>query len=76
MADRVVFRRFTEGDLVALFPDQGEGPGLCNSYQHVGQHGAASLELMADLAEVDMGAPDVLALWNELVAIGYKLEIK
>lgn len=45
--DRVVFRRWKEGDVIALFPDQPEGRGLVNyyiardTYQHVGQHGAA-----------------------------------
>lgn len=42
--DRVVFRvwpRQQGGDVVALFPDQPEGRGLVNSYQHVGQHGSA-----------------------------------
>lgn len=39
--DRVVFRRWKEGGVIALFPDQPEGRGLVNSYEHVGQHGAA-----------------------------------
>ena len=42
---RVVFRVFTGrngGDLIALFPDlKGWGRGECDSYQHIGQHGAA-----------------------------------
>jgi hypothetical protein len=42
--DRVIFRRWKAGDgggVIALFPDQPEGRGRVNSYEHVGQHGAA-----------------------------------
>jgi hypothetical protein len=41
---RVVFR-IGKGNLrglFALFPDDEEGPGLCGSYEHVGQHGSAA----------------------------------
>lgn len=36
----VVFRMYKDHGVIALFPLIEEGPGLCGSYQHVGQHGA------------------------------------
>jgi hypothetical protein len=75
----VVFRRFPEadgGDVIALFPRIPEGPGLIASYQHVGQHGAASRTLLtrgtSPARETD---PDVAALHKELTRIGYKLKV-
>ena len=37
----VVFRRYPDGDIIALFPTLKEQNFLCQSYLHVGQHGAA-----------------------------------
>lgn len=41
---KVVFRKFKEGDVIALFPEVAtDRQGInCLSYQHIGQHGAAS----------------------------------
>lgn len=38
----VIFRKFKDNDIIAVFPGISEGPGLHLSYMHVGQHGAAS----------------------------------
>ncbi|MET7241969.1 hypothetical protein ABZT49_01240 [Methylobacterium sp. EM32] len=46
---RVAFRVFPEGDVIALFPDIVEGTGTISSFQHVGQHGAASRGLVKEL---------------------------
>lgn len=73
---RVVLRRFkTSGEVIALFPDIEEGPGLCMSYMHIGQHGAASRLLAYDTAPARMAEPDTADLVRELTAIGYKLRI-
>ena len=75
----VVFRRWPEiegGDVIALFPTVGEGPGFCASYQHVGQHGTASLSLIEGLEKVGRADPDVLALRQELESIGYRLAVR
>ncbi|HUX02458.1 MAG TPA: hypothetical protein VMY35_15965 [Phycisphaerae bacterium] len=39
----VVFRKWKSGDIIALMPeDPADHDGaFCNSYEHVGQHGAA-----------------------------------
>lgn len=39
--DRVVFRRYKDGQIIALFPNQPEGRGRVNSYMFVGEHGGA-----------------------------------
>lgn len=37
--ERVVFRKFKDGDIIALFPDQYSArTGMIGSYMHVGQH--------------------------------------
>jgi hypothetical protein len=42
----VVFRRWYRQEdgtgIIALFPEDDEGRGMCSSYEHMGQHGAAS----------------------------------
>jgi len=68
--DRVVFRRWKEGDVIALFPDQPEGRGLVNSYQHVGQHGAA--DYRGVVRDTKPAKPvEYRALLRELKSIGY-----
>lgn len=44
---RVVFRKFREGDVIALFCESAQycNPGNVMSYMHVGQHGEASRDL-------------------------------
>jgi hypothetical protein len=56
MLERTVcFRKFENGDVIALFPDQWEGTCQCMSYMHVGQHGGADRQL---LIELDRCEPD------------------
>ena len=68
--DRVIFRKFPEGDVIALFPDQAEGRGRINSYQHVGQHGAADYALLKELRVAKPA--EYRSLLQELKNIGYK----
>lgn len=74
---RVIFRKFKKGgEIIALFP---ELPGTrawyadCASYMHIGQHGAASI----DLASVTKKAEphEIKPLAKELEGMGYNLEI-
>lgn len=68
---KVIYKVFPEGDVIALFP---EFPGdmnpyeTCESYQHIGQHGAASVGL-ASLRPATPTEVDPLRL--ELESIGY-----
>ncbi len=64
---------FLDDSLIALFPDEvADDKGNISSYQHIGQHSAASPELM-DNTKAD--ALDYDALATELEGLGYNLEV-
>ena len=54
---KVAFRIFPDPDyfdnpgiqVVALFPEVEDSPGLIMSYMHIGQHGSANPSLLKDL---------------------------
>lgn len=66
----VFFRKFPEGDTIAIFPDEmADLNGNVMSYQKIGQHGACSPEL---LKELDIPSyEDALLLFKELEKCGY-----
>lgn len=67
---KVIFRKFRDGSVIALFPNiPWDNNGNIASYMHVGQHGGASPLIVADtkLAEKDEYAP----LLRELKSLGY-----
>lgn len=70
----VVFRKFPEGDIIALFINvPGDNNGNILSYQHTGQHGAAHPDLVTDL---EAATPEEYKdLQKELETIGYDLNI-
>lgn len=72
METKVLFRKF-RGDVIALFPElPGDyDPDTCLSYQHVGQHGAASVSLRTKPATCQ----EYASLYIELRSIGYDLRI-
>lgn len=74
MKTKVIFRKFKNGEIIALFPELKEGRGLILSYMHIGQHGAASPEIVRDTkpATSEQFAP----LYNELTGIGYLLDVR
>ena len=62
---KVIFRKFPEGDVIALFPEElADNRGSILSYQAAGQHGAASPALVNDLEEAT--EEEYAALLNEL----------
>jgi hypothetical protein len=72
---KVVFRKYRDGDIIALFP---ELPGdmnwanTCLSYMTVGQHGAANYAgVMNDTTSCS--AKEAIALRQELEGVGYNL---
>jgi hypothetical protein len=71
----VIFRKFKTGDIIALFPEipADKNAFYCESYQHIGQHGAscANLNSITTLATVD----DYKSLARELKGLGYRLRI-
>ena len=51
MKTKVIFRKFDDGDVIALFPElcgTYKYWSDCLSYMHVGQHGAASVDIVYD----------------------------
>jgi hypothetical protein len=52
---RVHFRKWPDSDIMALFPDEPDGPSLITSYMHVGQHGPAHRRL---IMELESATPD------------------
>lgn len=76
---KVIFRIWPKsqgGDVIALFPQE---PGTnqvmtCLSYQHTGQHGAASVDLGRELR---LATPEEYAdLQRELIGLGYNLDVR
>lgn len=72
----VVFRKFKEGDIIALFTEDkyNEHSGLIMSYQHIGQHGSAdySCVIMKTLPAKEQ---EYFDLYQELTSLGYDLRI-
>lgn len=70
---RVVFRRYPDGQIIALFPDIPWNGlrGEVTSYMHLGQHGAANYNRVVATTRPVRGNEyrDLLA---ELARVGYK----
>lgn len=73
----VVFRKFKDwNDIVALFPEEVNYPdGSCESYQHIGQHGAANYQHCIRTS-VPAKPNEYKDLQRELEKIGYDLDIR
>lgn len=72
----VIFRKFKEGDVIALFPaDIVDVSGNCNSYMHVGQHGGADYNGLLSTTEL-ASPPEYKALKKELESLGYDLDVR
>ena len=73
----VVFRRYKEGDVVALFPDIPFDPeGNIASYSHIGQHAAANYDKVLE-ETVAARREEYRHLKKELEKAGYtNLEVK
>ena len=78
MSDLVTFRKFPDGDVIALFPKMSEGQDfygrqLIASYMHIGHHSGASNDLISDLSPATVDEYSNLKV--ELTSIGYDLEV-
>ena len=75
MKTKVIFRKFPEGDIIALFPEipGSMNPIECLCYQHIGQHGSANTLLIYDTKPAT--AEEFQSLYNEISNIGYDLQI-
>lgn len=74
-ATTVIFRRFKDGDVIAILPYEiATKQGHVSSYMHIGQHSAASLDVIGD---TKLATPEQYAeLQKELESIGYVMDIK
>lgn len=75
----VIFRTLKDnGDAIALFPfEASDNSGwCCQSYQHVGQHGAASPVITQSKYSRPCTKAEASELAKELRRIGYKLDIR
>ena len=75
MKTKVIFRKFPEGDVIALFPEEkADSQYHCNSYQQIGQHSPASAALCYQL---ERATPQEFApLKAELERLGYDLTVR
>lgn len=75
----VVFRKFRDGDVIALFPavPYDTRGVLCQSYMHVGQHGAAEYHQCMQMT-VPAQSAEYAALLHELTSkpYGYQFDIR
>ena len=65
----VIFRKFKEGDIIALFPSLPADMKYnnCTSYMHIGQHSAASINIIGNTKPATQ--QEYKPLYDELVNI-------
>jgi hypothetical protein len=69
---RVIFRKYNDGQVIAIFPYEiADAAGNVTSYMHIGQHSAASLDIIRSTKAA--GADEYKDLMTELKSIGYDL---
>ena len=75
--DIVIFRRFRDGDVIALFPylpAECLDAWPCQSYMHIGQHGAADPRIVHDTRPAR--PREYAGLKSELEQRGYRLAVR
>lgn len=72
--DRVIFRVFADGEVLALFPFiKWDDRGDILSYLHIGQHGPASRDVVTITRPATRA--EYTPLMRELRRLGYRLEV-
>jgi hypothetical protein len=73
----VIFRKWNNGDVIALFPlEPGTNdPYTCSSYEHIGQHGAATPHGVVCVTKPALPA-EFAALQAELESSPYEYRLK
>jgi len=72
--DRVIFRKWKNGDIIALLLDNEANTGMMDMYEHVGQHGEGDPQKV--IATTAPAQPnEYVALLEELKSIGYELRV-
>lgn len=73
----VIFRKYKNGDVIAIFPEIPSDMNWnhCESYMHVGQHGAADpYKVVSDTRPAYPSEYQLLK--EELDGIGYELDVR
>ena len=65
---RVFYVRSADGEVTAIFPDEFDHQGNVDCYAHVGQHGSATEEF---IAECDMATASEYAELHEELNVTY-----
>ena len=73
--DDVVFRKFRNGEILALFPNIDAANGLCMSYMHVGQYGGADYTGCISITKPAVPT-EYAGLLAKLTSIGYDLKVR
>jgi len=73
MKDRVIFRKWANGDIIAFLPDNEASTGMIDTYEHVGQHGEGSPEEVYDTQPAR--PQEYQPLLDELTSLGYDLRV-
>ena len=74
--DKVIFRKFPDGDVIAIFPrimGDSNPYRTCLCYQQIGQHGAITLDFARFTKPAQVN--EYTDLYNELCRIGYELKV-
>lgn len=72
MATKVIFRKYRDGQIIALFPEFKEKNGVL-SYMTVGQHGMVDYNVIR--ATKPAKPTEYSSLLNELQYIGYNVKV-
>lgn len=69
----VYFRKWEDGDIIALWDEYCMDYRWISSYEHIGQHSAATRDL---ITELEAAPPEEYApLLSELERIGYNVNV-
>lgn len=73
----VIFRRWRNGNIIALFPREPgtNSPYTCGSYEHIGQHGAATPDHVVSLT-TPAKPEEYAALKLELESAPYEYRLR
>ena len=71
---KVVFRKYKDGNIIALFPYIDEGNNNCGCYMRVGQHGAAYYKYVIKGTK-PAKSDEYKSLKEELESMGYNLQV-
>lgn len=78
---KTIFRIWPDGDVIALFPQIAGNMDIdtCQSYEHIGQHGAASIKSIIKMTKSAIpnkqNWKEYKELLTELRGIGYNVQI-